>query len=195
MTMVTKVLDMRVKVRGVDVRTPPYQGVQVAARKWAELGDAHITSVVQNGLRLDEVPSFDPVDPADDYKPLSPSPYGRSCSDDDPVLRSGVEKLILPGHVSEASSAEAKCVCSIFLVEKKPDAADPQGFNRRCTNLKPVDWFLSIKYFTLPGLRGILPYVGSDYYAGKNDRKSGYFYMPMLPRDAVWLVFRFKGTL
>ena len=48
-------------------------------------------------------------------------------------------------------------MCSIFLLEKKPAADYLQSSNRPCTNLRPVNRFVSIRYFTLPGLREIFP--------------------------------------
>ena len=45
MSTVTEVLDMGVKARVVDLRTPPYQGGQSAAHEWAKLRDAYVTDV------------------------------------------------------------------------------------------------------------------------------------------------------
>ena len=154
-------------MRALNVRTPPYQRVQGAAHKWAEVGDFYATNLVGHGLRFVWVPGFDLDNPTDDYQPFTLSPYGRSCSDDVPVLRSEVEKLVLAGHVSDIAPAEAECVCSIFLVEKKPDPDNPQGANRPCTNSRPVNRFISVTYFTLRGVREILPHLGTDYFACK----------------------------
>ena len=180
---------------GVDARTPQYQRVQAAAHEWAKLGNVYATNVMQNELRFQWVPSFNPNDPMDDYKPFSLSPYGGSCSDDDPVLHSEVEKLPLADNLSEIAPAEAKCACSSFLVEKKPDPDNRQGSNRPCTNLKPVNRFVSVTYFTSAGLLEMLPYVVSGYYACKVDLKSAYFHMRVLTQHEAWLVFRFHGRL
>ena len=82
-----------------------------------------------------------------------------------------------------------------FLAEKNPVRDNPQGSNRPCTNLKSVNRFVSVTYFTLAGLREISPYLRSDYYACKVYLKSAYFRRPVSTQDAAWLVFRFSGQL
>ena len=103
--------------------------------------------------------------------------------------------MLLAGEVSEIEPAEAKCLWSFFYAEKKADPENPQGFHRPCTNLKPVNRLVSVTYFTLPGLREISPYLGSDYYACKVELESAYFHVPVSTRDAAWLVFRFNRRL
>ena len=110
-------------------------------------------------------------------------------------MRREVDKLVLAGHVSEMNPERAKCVTSIFLVDKKPDPENPEGSSRPCTNLKPVNRFIHVTYFTLPSLREILPYLKKGYYACKLDLKSTYFHMPCAKRDASWLCFRHRGRV
>ena len=61
------------------------------------------------------------------------SPYARDDLDDNEVLQREIDKLILAARVSEIEPEDAKCVTSIFLVEKKPDPENPQGSSRPCT--------------------------------------------------------------
>ena len=195
MTSVNDLLMSEVILRGVDTSIPPYKRLQAARREWAALGDAYVSRVVQNGLLFDWVPGFDLLYPEDDCRPLSLAPHARDISDKDVVLRREVDKLVLAGHVSEIDPEDAKCVTSIFLVDKKPDPENPEGSFRPCTNLKPVNRFIHVIYFTLPSLREILPYLKKGYYACKLDLKSAYFHMPIAKRDASWLCFRHRGRV
>ena len=83
---------------------------------------------------------------------------------------------------------QRESVCSVFMVEKKPDPDNPQDSSQPCTNWNPVNWFVYVTYFTLPGPQESLPYLGSDYYACKVDLKAAYLHMPLFFRDAAWLV-------
>ena len=195
MTSVNDLLMLEVIVRGVDTSVPPYKRLQVDWREWDALGDASVSRVVKNGLLLDWVPGFDPLHPEDNYRPFSLAPHARDISDEDVVFRREVDKLVLAGHVSEIEPEEAKCVTSIFLVDKKPDPENPEGSSRTCTNLKPVNRFIHVTYFTLPSLQEILPYLKKGYYACKLDLKSAYFHMPIAKRDASWLCFRHRGRV
>ena len=158
MTSVGDLLMSEIIVRGVDTSIPPYKRLQAAWREWDALGDKYVSRVVQNGLLFDWVPGFNLLHPEDNYRPFSLAPHARDISDEDVVLRQEVEKLVLAGHVSEIDPEEAKCVTSIFLVDKKHDPENPEGSSRPCTNLKPVNRFIHVTYFTLPTLseEGIL---------------------------------------
>ena len=81
-----------------------------------------------------------------------------------------------------------------FDADKKRDPDNPQWSNLPCTMLKAVHWCVSITYLTLPGVRDISPYSGSDYYSCKIDLQLAYLYIPVLPRDAAWLAFRSRGS-
>ena len=150
MTSVNDLLMSEIIVWGVYTSIPPYKRLQAPWRKWDALGDAYVSRVVQNGLLFDWVPGFDPLHPEDNYRPFSLAPHARDILEEDVVLRQEVDKLVLAGHVSEIDPAEAKCVTSIFLVDKKPDPENSEGSSRPCTNLKPVNRFLHVTYFTLP---------------------------------------------
>ena len=163
MTSVNDVLMSEVIVRGVDTSIPPYKRLQAAWREWDALGDAYVSRVVQGGLFFDWVPGFDSLHPEDNYRPFSLAPHAPDISDEDVVLRREVDKLLLAGHVSEIDPEEAKCVTSIFLVDKKPDPENHEGSSRPCTNLKPVHRFIHVTYFTLLSLREILPYLKKGY--------------------------------
>ena len=193
MTSVNDLLMSEVIERGVDTSFPPCKRLQAAWRESDALEDSYISRVVQIGLLFDWVPGFDPLHPEDNYRPFSLAPHAPDISDDYVVLRQEVDKLVLAGHVSEIESEEAKCSTSIFLVDKKPDPETPEGSSRPCTNLKPVNRFIHVTYFTLPTLREILPYLKKGYYACKLDLKSAYFHMPIAERDASWLCFRYRG--
>ena len=195
MTSVNDLLMLKIIVRGMDTSIPPYKRLQAAWREWDALGDSYVSRVVQNGLLFDWVPGFDPLHPEDNYRPFSLAPHARDISDDDVVLRREVDKLVLAGHVSEIEPEEAKCVTSIFLVDKKPDLENPEGSSRPCTNLKPVNRLIHVTYFTLPTVREILPYLKKGYYACKLDLKSAYFHMPIAEKDASWLCFRHGGRV
>ena len=112
-------------MRAPDVRTPTYQRVQGSAQEWAKLGDAYVTNIVPHGVRFDLVPGLDADDPTDDPKLLSLSPYGRSCSDDGPVVGSEVEKLVLAGHVSDISTCRSKVCVFNFSGRKKTVSRQP----------------------------------------------------------------------
>ena len=193
MTCVNDLLMSEIIVRGVDTSIPSYKRLQAAWRKWDALGDAYVSRVVQNGPLFDWVPGFDLLHPEDNYRPFSLAPHAGDISDEDVVLRQEVDKLVLAGHVSEIDPEEAKCVTSIFLVDKKPDPENPEGSSRPCRNLTPVNRFIHVTYFTLPTLREILQYLKKGYYACKLDLKSAYFHMPIAKRDASWLCFRHRG--
>ena len=195
MTSFNELLMSHVVVRGVDTSVPPHKRVQAAWREWEALGDSYVARIARNGLQFDWIPGFDPLHPDDNYRPFSLSPYARDDLDDDEVLQREIDKLILAGHVSEIEPEDAKCVTSIFLVEKKPDPENPQGSSRPCTNLKLVNRFIHVTYFSLPTLREILPYLKKGYYACKLDLKSAYFHMPIAKRDAPWLAFRHRGRV
>ena len=119
MTSVNDLLMSKIIVRGVDTSIHPYKRLQAAWRKWDALGDSYVSRVVQNGLLFHWVPGFDQLHPEDSYRPFSLAPHARDISDDDVVLRQEVDKLVLAGHVSKIEPEEAKCVTSIFLVDKK----------------------------------------------------------------------------
>ena len=106
-------------MRAPDVRTPTYQRVQGSAQAWAKLGDAYVTNIVPHGVRFDLVPGLDADDPTNDPKLFSLSPYGRSCSEDSPVVRSEVEKLVLAGHVSDICTCRSKVCVFNFSGSKK----------------------------------------------------------------------------
>ena len=159
MTSVNELLMSHVVVRGVDTSLPPHKRVQVAWREWEALADSYIARIARNGLHFNGIPGFDPLHPDDNYRPFSLSPYARDGLDDDEVLQREIDKLILAGHVSEIEPEDANCVTSLLLVEKKPDPENPQGPSRPCTNLKPVNRFIHVTYFSLPTLREILPYL------------------------------------
>ena len=61
-------------MRGVDVRTSPYERVQTSSHEWAKLRDVYVINVLQNGLRFGWVLSFDPDDPVDDYQTFTTLP-------------------------------------------------------------------------------------------------------------------------
>ena len=195
MTSGNDLLMSEIIVRGVDTSIPPSKRLQAAWREWDALGDAYVSRVGQNGVLFDWVPGFDPLHPEDNYRPFSPAPHAGDISDEDVVLRQEVDKLVLAGHVSEIDPEEAKCVTSIFLVDKKPDPENPEGSSRPCTNSKPVNRFIHVTYFTLPTLRKILPYLKKGYYACKLNLKSAYFHMPITNRDASWLCFGHRGRV
>ena len=195
MTSVNELLMSHVVVRGVDTSVPPHKRVQAAWREWEALGDLYVARIARNGLQFEWIPGFDPLHPDDIYRPFSLSPYARDDLDDDEVLQREIDKLILAGHVSEIEPEDAKCVTSIFLVEKKPHPKNPQGSSRPCTNLKPLNRFRHVTYFSLPMLREILPYLKKGYYACKLDLKSAYLHMPIAKRDAPWLAFRHRGRV
>ena len=192
MTSVNDLLMSEIIVREVDTSIPPFKRLQAAWREWDALGDSYVSRVVQNGLLFDWVPGFDLLHPEDNYRPFSLAPHAQDISDDDVVLRQEVDKLVLAGHVSEIEPEEGKCVTSIFLVDKKPDPENPEGSSRPCTNLKLVNRFIHVTYFTLPTLREILPYLKKGC---KLDLKSAYFHMPIAERDASWLCFRHGGHM
>ena len=195
MTSVNELLMSHVVVRGVDTSVPPHKRVQAAWREWEALGDSYVARIARNGIQFDWIPGFDPLHPDVNYRPFSLSPYARDDLDDDEVLQREIDKLILAGHVSKIEPEDAKGVTSIFLVEKKPDPENPQGSSRPCTNLKPVNCFIHVTYFSLPTVREILPYSKKGYYACKLDFKSAFFHMPIAKRDAPWLAFRHRGRV
>ena len=195
MTFVNDLLMSETIVQGVDTSIPPYKRLQAAWREWDALGDAYVSRVVQNGLFFDWVPGFDPLHPEDNYRPFSLAPHARDISDEDVVLRQEVDNMVLAGHVSAIDPEEAKCVTSIFLVDKKPDSENPEGSSRLCTNLKPVKSYIHVTYFALPTLREILPYLKKRYYACKLDLNLAYFHMPIAKRDASWLCLQHTGRV
>ena len=184
-----------VVIRGVDTSVPAHKRVQAAWREWEALGDSYVARIARNGLQFDWIPGFDPLHPDNNYRPFSLSPYARDDLDDAEVLQRGIDKLILAGHVSVIEPEDANCVTSFFLVQKKPDPENPQGSSRPSTNLKPVNCFIHLTYFSLPTLRQILPYLKKGYYDCKLDLKPAYFHMPIAKRDAPWLAFRHRGRV
>lgn len=169
----------------VDTTIPPQKRVLQAAASWASLGDTYISRVVTEGLKLDWVEGFDPLNPVRSFSPRWEYPQDNQPEAVKDIiakwLKGGIITVIPPHHVKSCSS--------IFAIPKK----ESQEW-RLITNLKNLNEFIETTYFRLPTLKDIAPFIKPGMWGTKVDIKGAYNHWPIHPRDKPYLVFYYDGV-
>lgn len=164
---------------------PPHERVQARHRQWCVLKDTYLAHVAAEGLLLDWIDGFDPINPLPHFRPA----WWESRSDLPPSAASTIFDWLQQGIIKQVQQEDVASCCSVFVIPKK-DSDEV----RLITNLRNVNQFLQTSYFHLPTLYTIVPYLKQNMFATSVDIKGAYLHWPIHPRDRPHLCFEFAGN-
>ena len=88
--------------------------------------------------------------------------------------------------------AYVKCVSEMFAIPKKHGPGEET--HRLIINLKNVNAWILTKYFQLPSLQKILPYLRRGLWGVVIDLKAAYTNMPLSPEVKAFMTVHLDGV-